>query len=166
MYIRKGWKYKKMKKIISKRSLACVCVAALSASLLVGCGGKSDNNQGTTKKYIVDEEESGAELTDESNAGMLCTNIHNAITSYDSTNDTPLLSEISTSMTINWADTDAGTRATTVPSNTQFEGLINNEVTSSTKSKMTGKDASATITWQGQGSYKITVTVGNKTVSK
>ena len=103
--------------------------------------------------------------TDQKNADELASQIQTCITEYDTDQSTSLGASIGAgTMSISWS---GKTATSSNPSDTTFDGIVNANITSDTKSKENGSSASASITYNSTTKvYSITVTVGNATATK
>ncbi len=103
--------------------------------------------------------------TDQKNADELASQLQTCITEYDTDQSTSLGASIGGgTMNITWS---GKTATSSSPADTTFDGIVNANITSDTKSKENGSPASADITYNSTTKvYTITVTVGNATATK
>ena len=103
--------------------------------------------------------------TDKKNADEIASQLQTCITEYDTDQSTSLGASIGTgTMNIAW---NGKTATSSNPADTTFDGIVNANITSDTKSKENGSNASATIAYNSTTKvYTITVTVGNATATK
>lgn len=121
-------------------------------------------------KYLGSSKKS----TDRKNADEIAAQVQNCISDFESTDGNGyVISTGAASATINWSGNAVGTMtsiATPATGNDAFDDLLDDAITSDTKSKETGANATATITPKdtsdfGAG-YTIAVTLGNATVTR
>ena len=103
--------------------------------------------------------------TDQKNADELASQLQTCITEYDTDQSTSLGASIgSGTMKITWS---GKTATSSSPADSTFDGIVNANITSDTKSEENGSSASANITYNSTTKvYTITVTVGNATATK
>ena len=103
--------------------------------------------------------------TDQKNADELASQLQTCITEYDTDNSTSLGASIKTStMKISWSGKTATSAS---PAVSAFDTIVNQNITSDTKSKEDGTAAKADIKYNSSTKvYSITVTVGSATATK
>ena len=106
--------------------------------------------------------------TDQKNADELASQLQTCITEFDTDNSTSLGSEIGAgTMKVEWSGKAASSSTNSGTNATAFLAIVNQNITSDTKSKENGNDAKAEITYNSTSKiYSIKVEVGNASATK